>query len=64
MTRRTQRRAAPTPEQSSEVARTLPQTVKRVDLFGNVIDTYATEGELNGWREQQSALVGRQGGLL
>lgn len=42
----------------------LPATVKRVDLFGNVTDTYATEGELNGWREQQSALVGRQGGLL
>jgi hypothetical protein len=25
-------------------------TVKRCDLFGNVIDTYQTEAELNGWR--------------
>lgn len=28
-----------------------PFTVKRVDIFGVVTDTHATEGELNGWRD-------------
>lgn len=34
-----------------------PATVKRADIFGNVIDTHATEAELNGWRPSQGALL-------
>lgn len=34
-----------------------PETVKRADLFGNVIDTHATEAELNGWRASQGQLL-------
>lgn len=41
----------------------LPHTVKVADLFGNVTDTYKTEGELNGYREEQARLVGLQGEL-
>ncbi len=33
------------------------ETVKRVDLFGVVTDTYQTERELNGWRETQGKLI-------
>ena len=32
-------------------------TVKRVDLDGNVTDTYRTEAELNGWRPTQGAML-------
>lgn len=32
-------------------------TVKRADLFGNVIDTHQTEAELNGFRPTQGALL-------
>ena len=32
-------------------------TVKRPDLFGNVIDSYRTESELNGWKATQGALL-------
>ena len=32
-------------------------TIKRADLWGNVIDTFATETELNGWRASQGALL-------
>ena len=31
-------------------------TVKRVDLFGNIVDTFQTEGELNGWHATQAPL--------
>lgn len=31
-------------------------TVKKVDLFGTVHDTYQTEAELNGWRPTQAPL--------
>lgn len=31
-------------------------TVKRVDIFGVVTDTYQTEGELNGWHAKQGSL--------
>lgn len=34
-----------------------PVTVKRADLFGNVADTYATEGELNGHRPTQGRMI-------
>lgn len=34
-----------------------PETVKRADLFGNVLDTFATEGELNGYRESQGRML-------
>ena len=32
-------------------------TVKRVDIFGTVIDTYQTEAELNGFRAKQGRLI-------
>ena len=32
------------------------ETVKRVDMFGVLTDTYATEAELNGFRPEQGAL--------
>ncbi|MBA2708307.1 MAG: hypothetical protein H0U59_10950 [Gemmatimonadaceae bacterium] len=32
-------------------------TVKRVTLFGDVLDTYQTESELNGWRPQQRRML-------
>jgi hypothetical protein len=32
-------------------------TVKRADLFGNVVDTHKTEAELNGFRATQGKLV-------
>lgn len=32
-------------------------TVKRVDIFGQVHDTHATEAELNGWRSSQGMLL-------
>jgi len=51
-----------------------PTTVKRVDLFGTVVDTFQTEGELNGWHESQAPLFAlapppmptpaNQGGLI
>lgn len=34
-----------------------PPTVKRIDIFGVVHDTHATEAELNGWRPSQGALL-------
>jgi len=49
-------------------------TVKRVDLFGTVVDTFQTEGELNGWHATQAQLFAlapppmptpaNQGGLI
>lgn len=54
-----------------------PATVKRVDIYGVVEDTFATEGELNGYIASQLPMFGagevagkpkpvdpRQGGLL
>jgi len=38
-----------------ETCRSKP-TVKKLDIFGNVIDTFQTEGELNGWRPTQGSL--------
>lgn len=38
-------------------AYTAPETVKRITLDGAVIDTYQTEGELNGWKPKQGALL-------
>lgn len=38
-----------------------PMTVKRIDIFGNIEDTFQTEQELNGWRERQQALFDRDG---
>ena len=32
-------------------------TVKRVDLFGAVIDTFQSEAELNGHRESQGRML-------
>lgn len=32
-------------------------TVKRLDIFGQVHDTYQTESELNGWRPSQGRLL-------
>jgi len=32
-------------------------TVKRIDLWGNVIDTFKTEGEANGWTPDQGRLL-------
>lgn len=32
-------------------------TVKRIDLDGNVTDTFQTESELNGWRASQGRLM-------
>lgn len=32
------------------------ETVKRIDLFGTVHDTFRTEAELNGWRAAQGRL--------
>ena len=34
-------------------------TVKKVDIFGDVLDTKQTEAELNGWRESQGSLFER-----
>ena len=34
-----------------------PPTVKRVDIFGVVHDTHATEAELNGWRPKQGRML-------
>lgn len=33
------------------------ETVKRPDLFGNVTDTFASEGELNGFRPTQGRMI-------
>lgn len=38
-------------------AASLPPTVKKLDIFGNVIDTYQTEAELNGWKAKQGRLI-------
>lgn len=32
-------------------------TVKRVTLFDGVVDTFATEAELNGWRPSQGRML-------
>ena len=32
-------------------------TVKRVDLYGNVVDTHQTEAELNGFRPSQGRML-------
>lgn len=34
-----------------------PFTVKRIDLFGNVRDTFQTETELNGFRPTQGRMI-------
>ena len=34
-----------------------PSTVKRADLFGNVIDTFRTEAEMNGHRATQGRMI-------
>ncbi len=46
------------PERPLEASTPQPerQTVKRVDIFGTVTDTYQTEAELNGIRASQGAL--------
>jgi hypothetical protein len=46
--------SAPVLEESAAVE---PFTVKRVDLFGNVIDTGRTEAELNGFWAEQGQLL-------
>lgn len=48
--------AGPLPGQSGLFGDAEPETVKRVDLEGNVTDTFQTEGELNGFRQTQGAL--------
>lgn len=32
-------------------------TVKRATLWDGIVDTFATEGELNGWKPSQGALL-------
>ncbi len=36
---------------------TKPATVQRVDLFGNMTDTFQTEAELNGHKASQGRLI-------
>lgn len=45
------------PPEVQSRAEAQPFTVKQLDIFGNVIDTYATEAELNGWRPQQGMML-------
>lgn len=40
----------------AEEAPKVPETVKKMDIFGETIDTHQTEAELNGWKSSQGQL--------
>lgn len=44
-------------DDGAKVSRRDDETVKRASLWDGVLDTYQTEGELNGWRPKQGALL-------
>lgn len=45
------------PHSRHSTAPAAAETVKRATLWDGVIDTHATETELNGWRQSQGVLL-------
>lgn len=52
-----QRRGQVALESHMNICRVTPETVKRVDLFGNVTDTFRSEAELNGFAVAQGRML-------